>query len=71
MQLGQMLAQFTGHWPDRSAVAVCVALVSAFGAAPVAEAAPPLHVQSEGTCPNAEQVSAALSYLLKESGDTT
>jgi hypothetical protein len=38
--------------------------------APVALAAAPLHVQSEGTCPNAEQVSAALNYLLKESGDT-
>jgi hypothetical protein len=48
-----------------------VALVSAFGAVTPAEAAPPLQVQSEGTCPNAEQASAALNYLLKESGNTT
>jgi hypothetical protein len=49
--------------------AVLVALVAAFGALRMAEAAPPLRVQSAGRCPNAEQVSTALSYLLKASDD--
>jgi hypothetical protein len=35
-----------------------------------AHAAVPLQVQSEGTCPSAEQVSVALDYLFKGSGES-
>ena len=47
-----------------------MALALALGAARISLAAPSLRVQSEGGCPSAEQVSVALDYLLKQSGDS-
>jgi hypothetical protein len=70
MRRGNASGQFTVGRPDRSVVAVFVALAFASGMVRSAEAASSLSVQSEGTCPNAEQVSAALDYLLKGVGDT-
>jgi hypothetical protein len=52
-------------------VAISLALAAALGAPRTAEGAATLPVQSVGTCPNADQVSAALDYLLKESGNAT